>query len=65
MLRTTITGKKEEKLRMLLPDAMVVPTPLRLVSVAQACSRFGSFRKAFLVSATTALGVLIRTRLVS
>ena len=44
---------------------MVVPTPMRLVSVDAAGSRWGSFLKAFLVSVCTALGVLMRTRLLS
>ena len=47
------------------PEARVVPTPFRLVSVARAESMLGSFLKAFLDSVTTARGVLIRTRLVS
>ena len=50
----------------MIPDAKVVPTPLRLVSVAVACSReWGNFRKALRVSVCTAFGVLIRTKLVS
>lgn len=48
-----------------VPEANVVPTPFRLDRLAMACSIFGSFRKAFLVSVWTAFGVLIRTRLVS
>jgi hypothetical protein len=47
------------------PEAKVVPTPLRLVRVAMACSTFGSFLKAFLLSDCTALGVLILTKLVN
>lgn len=42
-----------------------MPTPLRLVRVAIACSTLGSFRKAFLLSDWTAFGVLIRTKFVS
>ena len=48
-----------------VPEAMVVPTPLRLVSVDMADSNCGIFLKAFLVSVWTALGVLIMTRFVS
>ncbi len=53
-------GERWEK-----PEARVVPTPLRLVRAATAESRAGNFLKAFLVSVWTALGVLIRTKLVS
>ena len=48
-----------------LPEARVIPTPFRLVRVEAAGSSCGSFRKAFLLSVCTALGVLILTRLVS
>ena len=51
--------------RAMIPDASVVPTPFRLVRVPTACSRLGSFLKAFLLSVCTAFGVLIRTKLVS
>jgi hypothetical protein len=47
------------------PDASVVPTPLRLVNVAMACSTLGNFLNAFLLSDCTALGVLMRTKLVN
>lgn len=47
------------------PDAKVVPTPFKLHRVETACSRWGNFLKAFLLSVCTALGVLILTRLVS
>ena len=49
----------------LQPEASVHPTPLSPHKVVIAASRFGSFRKAFLLSVCTARGVLIRTRLVS
>ena len=58
---TTRTGRKIG----VQPEASVVPTPLRLVRVAMACSTLGSFRKAFLLSDCTALGVLIRTKFVN
>jgi len=48
-----------------IPDASVVPTPFKLVSVAAACSTLGSFLNAFLLSVCTALGVLMRTKLVN
>ena len=47
------------------PEAKVVPTPLRLQRVVMEASMLGSFLNAFLDSVCTALGVLIRTRLVS
>jgi hypothetical protein len=52
-------------LLLLLPEARVVPTPFRLVRDATACSRFGSFLNAFLLSVMTAFGELIRTKLVN
>ncbi len=42
-----------------------MPTPLRFVNAARACSTLGSFRKALRVSAWTAFGVLIRTKFVN
>ena len=47
------------------PEARVVPTPLRLVRVATALSRFGSFLNAFLDSVCTARGVFMRTKFVN
>ena len=53
------------RLMMETPEARVVPTPLRPQRVVMAASTLGSFLKAFLDSVCTALGVLMRTRLVS
>lgn len=41
---------------------MVVPTPFKLLKAVMACSRLGSLRKAFFVSAITARGVFTFTR---
>ena len=54
-----------DRWRLGTPEARVVPTPLRPQSVVMAASTLGSFLKAFLDSVCTALGVLMRTRLVS
>lgn len=43
-------------------DAIVMPTPFKFDRAVRACSKFGSFRKAFLVSCITARGVLTFTR---
>ena len=43
-------------------EAIVVPTPLRFDRAVMACSRLGSFLKAFFVSAMTARGVLTFTK---
>jgi len=39
------------------PEAIVVPTPFKLLSAVIASPKFGNFLKAFLVSAITARGV--------
>ena len=61
--KDTINDKAKEAFDK--PEAKVVPTPLRLVKVEIACSRLGNLRKALRVSVCTALGVLMRTRLVN
>lgn len=40
-----------------LPEAIVVPTPFKLLSAVIASPKFGNFLKAFFVSAITARGV--------
>lgn len=43
-------------------DAIVIPTPFKFDRAVNACSKFGSFLKAFLVSCMTARGVFTFTR---
>ena len=61
----TLSMRHADIWRLETPEASVVPTPLRPQSVVTAASMLGSFLKAFLDSVWTALGVLMRTRLVS